>query len=63
MRPMTIGIDELTFALGTSGIDHHLDLYSDKVLLISAEASDPELGVLLKNEPERLLLIGPLSTI
>ncbi|WP_038828855.1 UPF0158 family protein, partial [Pseudomonas aeruginosa] len=33
-----------------------------KVLLISAEAPDPELDALLENEPERLLLIDPLST-
>ena len=57
MRPMTIDIDELAFALDTPGIDHYLDLYSGKVLLISAEAPDPELDALLENEPERLLLI------
>lgn len=62
MRPMTIDIDELAFALDTPGIDHYLDLYSGKVLLISAEAPDPELDALLENEPERLLLIDPLST-
>ncbi|MDO7919815.1 UPF0158 family protein, partial [Pseudomonas aeruginosa] len=62
MRPMTIDIDELAFALDTPGIDHYLDLHSGKVLLISAEAPDPELDALLENEPERLLLIDPLST-
>ena len=56
MRPMTIDIDELAFALDTPGIDHYLDLYSGKVLLISAEAPDPELDALLENEPERLSL-------
>ncbi len=41
MRPMTIDIDELAFALDTPGIDHYLDLYSGKVLLISAERPIP----------------------
>lgn len=62
MRPLTIDIDELAFALDTQGIDHYLDLFSGQVLLIPEEDPDPELLELLHREPERLLPIEPLSS-
>jgi Uncharacterised protein family (UPF0158). len=62
MRPLTIDLDELAFALDTQGIDHYLDLFSGQVLLIPEEDPDPELAELLHREPERLLPIEPLSS-
>ncbi|AYC34642.1 hypothetical protein D3880_20670 [Pseudomonas cavernae] len=61
MRPLTIDLDELAFALNTAGLDHYLDLLSGKVALIPVEDADPELEALLQAEPERFLLIDPLS--
>ncbi|KAF1051070.1 MAG: hypothetical protein GAK43_02570 [Stenotrophomonas maltophilia] len=61
MRPLTIDLEELAFALDTNGIDHYLDLGSGKVLLIPTEDPDPELAALLEEDPERLLYIEPLG--
>ena len=56
MRPLTIDLDELACALNTEGLDHYLDLFSGKLLLIPEEDADPELEALLREEPERFLL-------
>ncbi|BAN51025.1 UPF0158 family protein [Metapseudomonas resinovorans] len=61
MRPLTIDLDQLAFALNTEGLDHYLDLLSGKVLLIPEEDADPELETLLREEPERFLLVEPLG--
>ncbi|WP_271409574.1 UPF0158 family protein [Pseudomonas sp. Q1-7] len=61
MRPLTIDLDQLAFALNTAGLDHYLDLLSGKVLLIPEEDADPELENLLREEPERFLLVEPLG--
>lgn len=61
MRPLTIDLDELAFALNTEGLDHYLDLLSGKLLLIPEEDPDPELDALLRAEPERFLLVEPLT--
>jgi hypothetical protein len=61
MRPLTIDLDQLAFALNTEGLDHYLDLLSGKVLLIPEEDADPELETLLREEPERFLLVQPLG--
>lgn len=61
MRPLTIDLDQLAFALNTEGLDHYLDLLSGKVLLIPEEDADPELEALLHAEPERFLLVEPLG--
>ncbi|SDI27545.1 UPF0158 family protein [Pseudomonas panipatensis] len=61
MRPLTIDLDELAFALDTSGVEHYLDLGSGQVLLIPEDDADPDLLALL-DEPERLLPIEPLSS-
>ncbi|MDH4570262.1 hypothetical protein E8E95_26595 [Pseudomonas sp. BN414] len=61
MRPLTIDLDQLAFALNTFGLDHYLDLLSGKVLLIPEEDTDPELEALLREEPERFLLVEPLG--
>ncbi|VXB20795.1 conserved hypothetical protein [Pseudomonas sp. 8AS] len=62
MRPLTIDLDELAFALSTEGLDHYLDLLSGKLLLIREEDPDPELEALLRSEPERFLLVEPLGS-
>ena len=61
MRPLTIDLDELACALNTEGLDHYLDLFSGKLLLIPEEDADPELEALLREEPERFLLVEPLQ--
>ena len=61
MRPLTIDLDELAFALNTNGLDHYLDLLTGKILLIPEEDADPELEALLREEPERFLLVEPLG--
>lgn len=61
MRPLTIDLDQIAFALNTEGLDHYLDLLSGKVLLIPEEDADPELETLLREEPERFLLVEPLG--
>jgi hypothetical protein len=61
MRPLTIDLDELASALNTEGLDHYLDLFSGKLLLIPEEEADPELEALLRDEPERFLLVEPLQ--
>jgi hypothetical protein len=61
MRPLTIDLDELACALNTEGLDHYLDLFSGKLLLIPEEDPDPELEALLRSEPERFLLVEPLQ--
>ncbi|MCO6059715.1 UPF0158 family protein [Pseudomonas sp. MOB-449] len=61
MRPLTIDLDQIAFALNTVGLDHYLDLLSGKVLLIPEEDADPELEALLREEPERFLLVEPLG--
>lgn len=48
MRPLTIDLDELACALNTEGLDHYLDLFSGKLLLIPEEDADPELEALLR---------------
>ena len=63
MRPLTIDLDELACALNTEGLDHYLDLFSGKLLLIPEEDADPELEALLREEPERFLLVEPLQTL
>lgn len=64
MRPLTIDLDELAFALNTNGedLDHYLDLLSGKVLLMYSEVPDPEVADLLESEPERMLLIEPITS-
>ena len=54
MRPLTIDLDELACALNTEGLDHYLDLFSGKLLLIPEEDADPELEALQKQIAERL---------
>ncbi|HSC83123.1 MAG TPA: UPF0158 family protein [Pseudomonas sp.] len=61
MRPLTIDLDQLAFALNTEGLDHYLDLFSGKLLLIPEDEPDPQLLALLREEPERFLLVEPLS--
>lgn len=61
MRPLTIDLDQLAFALSTEGLDHYLDLLTGKVLLIPEEDADPQLETLLREEPERFLLVEPLT--
>lgn len=61
MRPLTIDLEQLACALNTEGLDHYLDLFSGKVLLIPEEDADPELEALLRSEPERFLLVEPLD--
>jgi hypothetical protein len=61
MRPLTIDLDELACALNSEGLDHYLDLFSGKLLLIPEEDADPELEALLREEPERFLLVEPLQ--
>ena len=61
MRPLTIDLDELACALNTEGLDHYLDLLSGKLLLIPETDAEPELEALLRDEPERFLLVEPLQ--
>lgn len=61
MRPLTIDLNELACALSTEGLDHYLDLFSGRLLLIPEEDADPELAALLRSEPERFLLVEPLQ--
>ncbi|WP_252271730.1 UPF0158 family protein [Pseudomonas subflava] len=61
MRPLTIDLAELAFALNSEGLDHYLDLLSGKVLLMPEEDTDSELEALLRDEPERFLAIEPLD--
>ncbi|MBB2493822.1 UPF0158 family protein [Aquipseudomonas ullengensis] len=60
MRPLTIDLAELAFALNSEDLDHHLDLLSGKIILLLAEDADPELEALLREEPERFVAIEPL---
>ncbi|MGL4317779.1 MAG: UPF0158 family protein [Pseudomonas sp.] len=61
MRPLTIDLAELAFALNSEELDHYLDLLSGKiVLLLAEEDADPELEALLREEPERFVAIEPL---
>src|SRR6218665_1301948 len=62
MRPLTIDLAELAFALDSEGLDHYFDLLRGKVLLLLDDDAGSELATLLREEPERFVAIEPLST-
>ncbi|MDP3845751.1 MAG: UPF0158 family protein [Pseudomonas sp.] len=62
MRPLTIDLDELAFALNSHNTEHYLDLQTGQVLMFAEEGIDPELDELLQDDPDRLLLIDPLGS-
>ena len=62
MRPLTIDLDELAVALDTGDIEHYLDLGSGQVVPLLSDSPDPDLLLLLEQDPERLLPIEPLSS-
>jgi hypothetical protein len=61
MRPLSIDLDELAFALNSDNTEHYLDLQTGQVLMFAEQGIDPELDELLQDEPERLLFIDPLG--
>ena len=54
MRPLSIDLDELAFALNSDNTEHYLDLQTGQVLMFAEEGIDPELDELLQDEPDRL---------
>ncbi|MEK1907192.1 MAG: UPF0158 family protein [Pseudomonas sp.] len=61
MRPLTIDLAELAFALNSEDPEHYLDLLSGKIILLLAEDADPALEALLREDPERFVAIEPLA--
>jgi hypothetical protein len=62
MRPLSIDLDELAFALNSDNTEHYLDLQTGQVLMFAEEGIDPELDELRQDDPDRLLPIDPLGS-